>query len=404
MIAADLRDVDRLPPLALYVHMPWCVRKCPYCDFNSHQLKSGRPDTAYIDALIADFDLEHALFAGRPIATVFFGGGTPSLFPPEEIGRLLTALRGRAEFATDAEVTLEANPGTIERGRFSGYRDAGVNRVSLGAQTFNASALRALGRIHGPDDTVRAVDELRDAGLANFNLDLMYALPDQSVDAALADIETACALGPRHISHYQLSLEPGTVFHAHPPQLPDEDLAWAMQTECQARLSAAGYRQYEVSAYSQDGFRCRHNLNYWMFGDYVGIGAGAHGKITQRRPQNASQRGPHRVLRTAKPKQPRDYQRGLREAVSPPGSRTLGSRAEVACADLPFEFMLGALRLNDGFTASDYEARTGLTLDGLGPALRQAQQRGLLERFEAAWRPTEVGRRFLNDLQAGFLD
>ncbi len=378
------------PPLALYVHMPWCVRKCPYCDFNSHQLKSGRPDTAYIDALIQDFDREHALIAGRPITTVFFGGGTPSLFVPEEIARLLSALRARSEFAADAEITLEANPGTIERGLFSGYRDAGVNRVSLGAQTFAASALQALGRIHGPEDTLRAVDELRSAGLDNFNLDLMYALPQQSLDAAVADIETACELRPRHISHYQLTLEPGTVFHAHPPPLPDEELAWSMQIECQARMGAAGYRQYEVSAYAEDGFACRHNLNYWRFGDYVGIGAGAHGKITIA--------GTQRVLRTTKPKQPREYQDGLRG-----GERPSGGRREVARADLPFEFMLGALRLNEGFSATDYESRTGLSLAELMPALRVAEERNLLERFAAGWRPTELGRRFLNDLQAGFL-
>jgi len=382
--------LSELPPLALYVHLPWCVRKCPYCDFNSHQLRTARPDPAYIDALVADFDRDHALIAGRPICTVFFGGGTPSLFPPEEIARLLSALRERSEFPPDAEITLEANPGTIERGRFSGYHEAGINRVSLGAQTFAAGSLQALGRIHGPEDTLRAVDELRSAGLDNFNLDLMYALPGQSLDAAVADIETACALRPRHISHYQLTLEPGTVFHARPPPLPDEDLAWAMQSECQERLAAAGYLQYEVSAYAEDGFRCRHNLNYWRFGDYVGIGAGAHGKITLL--------GPQRMLRTTKPKQPREYQEGLRAAEA-----ALGSRTEILRGELPFEFMLNALRLNDGFTVSDYEARTGLALAELGPALRLAEQRALLERFPAGWRPTELGRRFLNDLQAGFL-
>jgi len=379
-----------LPPLALYVHMPWCVRKCPYCDFNSHQLRSGRPDTAYIDALITDFDRELALFAGRPITTVFFGGGTPSLFPPEDIARLLSALRERIPFAADAEITLEANPGTIERGRFSGYRDAGVNRVSLGAQSFAAPSLQALGRIHGPEDTLRAVDELRAAGLDHFNLDLMYALPGQSVAAALADVETACALQPRHISHYQLTLEPGTVFHAQPPPLPDDDLAWEMQVECQARLAGAGYQQYEVSAYAQAGFRCRHNLNYWQFGDYVGIGAGAHGKITIG--------GPPRMLRTTKPKQPREYQEGVRDAQRP-----LGTRTDVARVDLPFEFMLGALRLNDGFTRAGYEVRTGLSLAELEAPLARAEERSLLERSDVGWRPTDLGRRFLNDLQAGFL-
>jgi len=377
------------PPLALYVHMPWCVRKCPYCDFNSHQLRSGRPDTAYIDALIADFDREHELFAGRPITTVFFGGGTPSLFPPDEIARLLSALRERIAFAADAEITLEANPGTIERGRFSGYRDAGVNRISLGAQSFAASALQSLGRIHGPEDTLRAVDELRAAGLENFNLDLMYALPQQTVEAAIVDIETACALRPRHISHYQLTLEPGTVFHAQPPPLPDDELAWEMMVECQRRLAAEGYHQYEVSAYAAEGFRCRHNLNYWQFGDYVGIGAGAHGKITMA--------GAPRMLRTTKPKQPREYQEGVRDG------RLLGSRTDIAPADLPFEFMLCALRLNEGFTRADYESRTGLELADLEATLNRAEKRTLLERSEAGWRPTELGRRFLNDLQAGFL-
>ncbi|MGP0086790.1 MAG: radical SAM family heme chaperone HemW, partial [Steroidobacteraceae bacterium] len=254
--------------------MPWCVRKCPYCDFNSHQLKSKHPDRAYIDALIDDFERELPLVEGRSIETVFFGGGTPSLFAPEEIARLLRSLRQRIEFAADAEITLEANPGTIERGRFAGYRDAGINRVSLGAQTFSPRALERLGRIHSPDDTLRAVDELRTAEIDNFNLDLMYALPLQTLEEAVADVAAACALGPRHISHYQLTLEPGTVFHARPPPLPDEDLAWNMLNECQRVLGSAGFEHYEVSAYAQRGARCRHNLNYWLFGDYLGLGAG----------------------------------------------------------------------------------------------------------------------------------
>jgi len=379
-----------LPPLALYVHMPWCVRKCPYCDFNSHALKSARPEPAYIDVLLRDFESEMPLIAGREIETVFFGGGTPSLFGPEEYARLLQALRQRAQFANDAEITLEANPGTIERGRFAGYRDAGINRVSLGAQTFSKQGLIALGRIHTPDETLRAVAELRAARLENFNLDLMYALPDQSVEEARRDVAAACALKPRHISHYQLTLEPGTAFHARPPLLPDDDSAWLMQTECQRQLARAGYRQYEVSAYAEDGARCRHNVNYWQFGDYLGIGAGAHGKISVELP--------HRILRTVKPKQPRAYLHAVGGAAGP-----VGERSWVATEQLPFEFMLNALRLNEGFRSADFAARTGLDLARLEPALRHAERRGLLESQGAGWRPSAFGRRFLNDLQAGFL-
>jgi putative oxygen-independent coproporphyrinogen III oxidase len=378
-------------PLALYVHMPWCVRKCPYCDFNSHQLKSAAPPGGYIDALIHDLDNELPWLAGRKIETVFFGGGTPSLFPPEDFARLLEALRHRIAFEGDAEITLEANPGTIERGRFAGYRDAGINRVSLGAQSFAPRALERLGRIHTAEDTHRAVEELRAAGIRNFNLDLMYALPEQDLDEAIADVRTAIALEPAHISYYHLTLEPGTVFHTRPPPLPDEDAAWTIQTECQQILAAHGFVQYEVSAYAQAGARCRHNLNYWLFGDYVGVGAGAHGKLTLGLPD--------RILRTAKPKQPRDYQERLAAAL---GSKS-GDREFIAAADLPFEFMLNALRLNDGFELSDFEHRTGLSARALEPKLRQAADRGLVEVIPRGWRPTELGRRFLNDLQGSFL-
>jgi len=381
-------------PLALYVHMPWCVRKCPYCDFNSHQLKSAAPPGSYIDALIHDFDTEMPWLAGRRIETVFFGGGTPSLFPPEDFARLLEALRQRIAFDDNAEITLEANPGTIERGRFAGYRDAGINRVSLGAQSFAPRALERLGRIHTAQDTHRAVQELRAAGIRNFNLDLMYALPEQDLDEAIADVRTAIALEPAHISYYQLTLEPGTVFHTRPPPLPDEDAAWAIQTECQQHLAAHGFVQYEVSAYAQAGARCRHNLNYWLFGDYVGVGAGAHGKITLGLPD--------RILRTAKPKQPRDYQERLAASRAALDS-TSGEREFIAAADLPFEFMLNALRLNDGFALSDFEHRTGLSAGLLAPKLQQAADRGLVEVIARGWRPTELGRRFLNDLQGSFL-
>ncbi|HEY2780958.1 MAG TPA: radical SAM family heme chaperone HemW [Steroidobacteraceae bacterium] len=376
--------------LALYVHLPWCVRKCPYCDFNSHQLKSGQPDAAYIDALIRDFDMESPRLDGRRIDTVFFGGGTPSLFAPADFARLLGALKQRIAFADDAEITLEANPGTIERGRFLGYAEAGINRVSLGAQSFDARALSVLGRIHSPEDTLRAVEELKGAKLENFNLDLMYALPGQSLEEAERDVRIACSLAPAHISYYQLTLEPGTVFHSRPPVLPDEDAAWQIQLAGQKLLQEAGYAQYEVSAYARPGARCRHNLNYWLFGDYAGIGAGAHGKI--------SLRVPDKILRTVKPKQPRDYQDRLAQAAN-----SAGESSCIAPADLPFEFMLNALRLNDGFSAACYRARTGLELEFLDEKIARAQDRGLLEPIAGGWRPTERGRTFLNDLQASFL-
>jgi putative oxygen-independent coproporphyrinogen III oxidase len=407
--------------LALYVHMPWCVRKCPYCDFNSHQLKSAAPDAAYIDALIRDFDFELPRLKGRRIDTVFFGGGTPSLFQPEDFSRLLGALRQRIAFAADAEITLEANPGTIERGRFSGYGQAGINRVSLGAQTFAPRALELLGRIHSAEDTHRAVEELRAAKLDNFNLDLMYALPHQTLEEALVDVRTACALGPLHISYYHLTLEPGTVFHARPPPLPDEEAVWQMQTAGQTLLAEAGYEQYEVSAYARPGARCRHNLNYWQFGDYVGIGAGAHGKLSLALPQ--------RILRTAKPKQPRDYQEqvqraeaagvagavgavgtaeavgtaGIAGAAGAAGPVAIGEASFIAAADVPFEYMLNALRLNEGFTVRDYVRRTGLEIASVEARLAAGQGRGLLTSRADGWRPTELGRRFLNDLQASFL-
>jgi putative oxygen-independent coproporphyrinogen III oxidase len=396
------------PSLALYVHMPWCVRKCPYCDFNSHQLKSALPDASYIDTLIGDFDLELPRLTGRRIDTVFFGGGTPSLFRPEDFSRLLRTLRQRIAFADDVEITMEANPGTIERGLFSGYRDAGINRVSLGAQTFAPRALERLGRIHSADDTHRAVAELRAAKLDNFNLDLMYALPEQSLEEALADVRTAVALGPKHISYYQLTLEPGTVFHSRPPPLPDDEAAWEIQIAGQRLLAEAGYVQYEISAYAREGARCRHNLNYWLFGDYLGVGAGAHGKLSFALPE--------RILRTTKPKQPREYQEQIRRAEAGTRARAGagdgdGARADAGAgegsfilpADLPFEFMLNALRLNEGFKVDDYRLRTGLEMDSVELKLAEGERRGLLTQQADGWRPTELGRRFLNNLQASFL-
>jgi putative oxygen-independent coproporphyrinogen III oxidase len=383
--------------LALYVHMPWCVRKCPYCEFNSHQLKSPAPDASYIDALIRDFDAQLPQVKDRRIDTVFFGGGTPSLFQPEDFSRLLGALRERITFARDAEVTMEANPGTIERGRFAGYRDAGINRVSLGAQSFAPRALAALGRIHSVQDTHRAVEELRAANLDNFNLDLMYALPGQTQEDALNDVRTACALEPAHISYYHLTLEPGTVFHARPPSLPDEDAAWAMQCAGQELLADEGFVQYEVSAYARQGARCRHNLNYWLFGDYLGVGAGAHGKLSLALP--------HRILRTTKPKQPRDYLDQVRrmEPGASSAAPVIGESSCIRREDLPFEFMLNALRLNEGFTVQGYRERTGLDIDSAAVKLAAGEARGLLERRVDGWRPTGLGRRFLNDLQVSFL-
>jgi len=388
--------------LALYVHMPWCVRKCPYCDFNSHQLKSAHPDGGYIDALLRDFALEESKIQGRRIDSVFFGGGTPSLFPPEEFARLLRELRSRIEFAVDVEITLEANPGTIERGRFAGYADAGINRVSLGAQSFSEEALQRLGRIHCAEDTHRAVEELRAAKLDNFNLDLMYALPLQTLEEALVDVRTACALKPAHISYYQLTLEPGTVFHSRPPPLPDDEAAWQIQTAGQQLLAGEGYEQYEVSAYAKGGARCRHNLNYWLFGDYVGIGAGAHGKLSLSDPwrSDARRSDAQRIVRTVKPKQPRDYQQQIRGITD---HATVGEVILVEDKDLPFEFMLNALRLNQGFSVKEYQDATGLPLNDLRAQLQVAQDRGLMTPTAQGWRPTELGLRFLNDLQSSFL-
>ena len=383
-------------PLSLYVHMPWCVRKCPYCDFNSHQRGSAAVPPSYIDALIRDFERDSSSIGERTVETIFFGGGTPSLFPPEEFARLLEALRRLTRIAADAEITLEANPGTVERGRFAGYRDAGITRVSLGAQSFAPAALVRLGRIHAAEDTHRAVEELHAAGLANFNLDLMYALPEQTLEEALTDVRIASDLEPAHISHYQLTLEPGTVFHARPPPLPDEDAAFVIQRDCQQLLAAEGFEQYEVSAYARSAARCRHNLNYWTFGDYMGIGAGAHGKLTFQAPDG--------IVRTEKPRQPRDYLEGLEASAGAGAAQPWGAHRRVPRGELPFEFMLNALRLNDGFAMRDFEQRTGLVAQIIEPALQRARGRGLLEETAAGWRPTELGSRFLNDLQGGFLE
>ena len=376
------------PPLALYVHMPWCVRKCPYCDFNSHAAPEQLPQREYVDALLDDLDQEVPAVEGRELVSIFFGGGTPSLFTPEAIDRFLSGVRARISCASDIEVTLETNPGTVEHGRFAGYKAAGITRVSLGAQTFNEHQLQVLGRIHSAGDIQRAVDELAAAGLDNFNLDLMYALPDQDVSQALADIGAAVALQPAHISHYQLTLEPGTVFYHRPPPLPDQDVSWDMQMECQALLADAGYAQYEISAYARDGRTCRHNLNYWNFGDYLGIGAGAHGKLTDVVRSE--------IVRTTRHRQPREF---LRQS----GRARTSERRVVSSAELPLEFMLNALRLRSGFAGADFERRTGLSIVSIMGPLDQARHRGLLTQEGDCWRPTDLGWQFLNDLQALFL-
>ena len=379
------------PPLSLYVHLPWCVRKCPYCDFNSHEGRGALPFEAYVDALLADLDHDLPLAWGRTVHSVFFGGGTPSLFPPAAIDRFLQQASARLRFAPDVEVTLETNPGTVEHGPFAGYRAAGVNRLSFGVQSFDDGCLQRLGRIHSSGDAERAVKAAQDAGFDNLNLDLMYALPGQSLAMALADVDRAIALQPTHLSHYQLTLEPNTVFAVRTPAgLPDEDGAWDMQEACQARLAAAGFGQYEVSAYARAGRQCRHNLNYWQFGDYLGIGAGAHGKLTL----GASQQ----VLRRWKLRHPAEYQA---KAGTP---AAIGGDEVLTASRLPFDFMLNALRLNAGVPMAMFEARTGLPRTAIADHLATAHARGWLEPDPDWLRPTELGRRFANDVIGLFLD
>jgi putative oxygen-independent coproporphyrinogen III oxidase len=376
-----------LPPLSLYIHFPWCVRKCPYCDFNSHAVRGDLPEDQYIDALLADLESDLPRVWGRPVRTVFLGGGTPSLFSPEAIERLLAGVRARVTLVPEAEVTLEANPGTVETERFRGYRAAGVNRLSIGIQSFQPEQLQKLGRIHGRDEALAAAQAARAAGFDNFNLDLMFGLPQQTLDEALTDLRTALALNPTHLSVYQLTLEPNTLFHAQPPELPDEDVLAAMQEALQAELADAGFTQYEVSAYARAGRRCRHNLNYWQFGDYLGIGAGAHAKITDA----------DSVTRLWKVKQPRDY---LETAGTPAG---LGGEQRPSRDDVMFEFMLNAMRLPEGVPALLFSERTGLDPSCMQKPLTQAMARGLLEPGLEHIRPTPLGRRFLNELVALFL-
>ncbi|HEY0768612.1 MAG TPA: radical SAM family heme chaperone HemW [Steroidobacteraceae bacterium] len=375
-----------IPPLALYVHFPWCVRKCPYCDFNSYTLNGELAQGPYVQRLLRDLQAQAPQVAGREVRSIFLGGGTPSLFSPHAIGELLAGARRQLSLAGDLEVTLEANPGAIERGAFSEYRSAGVTRVSLGAQSFDQQRLSALGRIHSPAETRRAAAELHAADLGNFNLDLMYALPGQDVAAALRDVTQALALAPAHVSHYQLTLEPGTVFAARPPALPDDDAAAAMLAACAARLQEAGFAQYEVSAYARAGRQCRHNLNYWSFGDYLGIGAGAHGKLTF--PERSQ------IVRTTQPREPRRYLASLGAELP---HRVIPAR------ELPFEFMLNALRLTGGFEAATFPERTGLDWQEIAAPMDTAIARGLLLPTATGYRPSALGLRFLNDVLLEFM-
>jgi oxygen-independent coproporphyrinogen-3 oxidase len=379
------------PPLSLYVHVPWCVRKCPYCDFNSHSMRGEPPMERYVDALVADLDHDLPLVWGRTVQTVFFGGGTPSLMPAPLVERFLQQASARLRFAPGCEITLETNPGTAEFGRLADYRAAGVNRLSFGIQSFDDGCLHRLGRIHDSAQAVAAVRQAQAAGFEEINLDLMYALPGQDLPMALADVEAALALGPTHVSHYQLTLEPNTVFASRPPAgLPDDDIAWDMQEACQAALAQAGYDHYETSAYAREGHRCAHNLNYWRFGDYLGIGAGAHGKITSGAAQT--------LLRRWKHKHPARY---LDTAGTPDG---IGGDDLIAPDRRAFEFMLNALRLHEGFDWPQFEARTGLPRGAAAGAVGTAVARGWLVDDGRRVAPTESGRRFLNDVLSLFLE
>ncbi len=377
-----------MPPLSLYVHLPWCVRKCPYCDFNSFAGGDADQRAIYLDALIEDVTRETRRVGGRELVSVFLGGGTPSLFTPAEIDRLIAAIRDTFALAADAEITMEANPGSVECGDPAGYRDAGVNRLSIGAQSFSPAALERLGRIHSTDDIARAVTEARKAGFDNVNLDVMYALPEQTTAEAVEDLRRAVALGPEHLSWYQLTLEPNTVFHARPPAgLPDQEASWDIQQAGAEVLTAAGFVQYEVSAWARDDRRSRHNMNYWLFGDYLAVGAGAHGKVTMD----------ESVIRYRKPANPKTYVDFIQDGQFEAGEPVSGE-------NLLFEYLLNALRLVDGFDEADFARRTGLETEMLSARARSAVEKGLLERVNGGiWRPTELGGRFLNDLQAEFL-
>ena len=384
---AGTLQLAALPPLSLYVHLPWCIKKCPYCDFNSHEMaRAELPEQRYIDALIADLEASLPLIWGRSVHSIFIGGGTPSLFSPAAIDRLLAELRARLRLDADCEITLEANPGTFEKDRFKAFRSAGVTRLSVGVQSFNDAHLKALGRVHDSAQAIAAVEEAA-ASFETFNLDIMYALPGQTLAGLEKDMRQALALSPPHISIYHLTIEPNTYFAKFPPVIPEEDLAYAMLDRITEMTAQAGMQRYEVSAYAKPGHRCFHNLNYWQFGDYLGIGAGAHSKLSFA----------HRIVRQVRWREPRLY---IDNALA---GEAVSQEAEVSRADLPFEYMLNALRLRDGFKLQDFAEKTGLPVSALQTGLDEAERKGLIERDLTSLRPTERGFDFLNDLQSLFL-
>ncbi|ASN84257.1 radical SAM family heme chaperone HemW [Pectobacterium versatile] len=374
----------KLPPLSLYIHIPWCVQKCPYCDFNSHALKGDVPHQEYVDHLLADLDADLPLASGRELHSIFIGGGTPSLLSAEAMQALLDGVRARIPLTPDAEITMEANPGTVEADRFSGYQRAGINRISIGVQSFDPQKLTRLGRIHGPDEARRAAHLATGLELRSFNLDLMHGLPDQSLEEALDDLRQAIALNPPHLSWYQLTIEPNTLFSSRPPTLPDDDALWDIYEQGHALLSAAGYQQYETSAYAKPGYQCQHNLNYWRFGDYLGIGCGAHGKLTF---------SDGRILRTVKVRHPRGYMQGT----------YLDKQHDVANDDRPFEFFMNRFRLLEAAPRADFTAYTGLEEHSIRPQLDQALAQGYLTETSTYWQITEHGKLFLNSLLELFL-
>lgn len=379
-------SLTALPPLSLYVHFPWCVKKCPYCDFNSHEATGGFPEKEYLDALRADLEMALPLIWGRKIYTIFIGGGTPSLLSAAGLDRLLSDIRTLLPLDGAVEITMEANPGTFEAEKFASYRASGINRLSIGIQSFNARHLQALGRIHDGDEARRAVD-IAMANFDNFNLDLMYALPSQTLEEARQDVRTAIAYAPPHLSLYHLTMEPNTVFAKYPPVVPDDDASADMQDMIEQETSAAGYRHYEVSAYAQPKRQARHNLNYWEFGDYLGIGAGAHTKLSF----------PHRVIRQARYKQPKTYMEHMRQG------NPVQEEKEITRTEMGFEFMLNAMRLVEGVEVNLFAERTGMPLNAVEHALNEAEAKGLLFRDHKIIRPSELGQRFLNDLQQLFL-
>jgi len=380
-----------LPPLSLYIHLPWCIARCPYCDFNAWALTGELPEKRYIDALLADLELELPRVWQRPVVSIFIGGGTPSLFSAQSMARLLSGVAARVQLMPGAEVTMEANPGAVEHDRFEAYRAAGVNRISLGVQSFDDDQLKRLGRIHGADEAESAIEALKGADFERFNIDLMWALPEQSLEQAVADVDKALSFSPPHLSHYQLTLEPNTLFAKHPPPLPDEDSAWAMMDACAKRMRAAGLEDYEISAWARPGDECVHNLNYWRFGDYIGIGAGAHGKITL--PAEGQ------ILRTRRKAHPRPYLRGLEDGGF------IAEQKPVPESELAFEYFLNRFRLHEPVPLAEFEQRTGLDRSRIEQPLERAVELELIDIDHQAGliRQTRRGRRFSNNLQALFL-